>query len=204
MLGHSVTYYLPSFWATTPFYSEKLVPLLDTYLSVGSPHANKLALAYYDLWNKYTKPEDMQDDSIREYIKDLGYGYLLNLLNNSSESLRELLMLLPIIAMLKDSRKGLELVFSLFKADESTISIKEWWEGDELGDEDTFEIDCAIDISNISESFLQDFGVFIQKYVHPTLTCMKTMYTISGGFTLLPVLTVFNTVDLKRRDDLDD
>ena len=204
MLGHSVTYYLPSFWATTPFYSEKLVPLLDTYLSVGSPHANKLALAYYDLWNKYTKPEDMQDDSIREYIKDLGYGYLLNLLNNSSKSLRELLMLLPIIAMLKDSRKGLELVFSLFKAGESTISIKEWWEGDELGDEDTFEIDCAIDINNISESFLQDFGVFIQKYVHPTLTCMKTMYTISGGFTLLPVLTVFNTVDLKRRDDLDD
>ena len=204
MLGHSVTYYLPSFWATTPFYCEKLVPLLDTYLSVGSPHANKLALAYYDLWNKYTKPEDMQDDSIREYIKDLGYGYLLNLLNNSSKSLRELLMLLPIIAMLKDSRKGLELVFSLFKADESTISIKEWWEGDELGDEDTFEIDCAIDINNISDSFLQDFGVFIQKYVHPTLTCMKTMYTISGGFTLLPVLTVFNTVDLKRRDDLDD
>ena len=204
MLGHSVTYYLPSFWATTPFYSEKLVPLLDTYLSVGSPHANKLALAYYDLWNKYTKPEDMQDDSIREYIKDLGYGYLLNLLNNSSKSLRELLMLLPIIAMLKDSRKGLELVFSLFKAGESIISIKEWWEGDELGDEDTFEIDCAIDINNISESFLQDFGVFIQKYVHPTLTCMKTMYTISGGFTLLPVLTVFNTVDLKRRDDLDD
>ena len=92
MLGHSVTYYLPSFWATTPFYSEKLVPLLDTYLSVSSPHANKLALAYYDIWNKYVKPEDMQDDSIREYIKDHGYGYLLNLLNDSSESLKELLM----------------------------------------------------------------------------------------------------------------
>lgn len=204
MLGHSVTYYLPSFWATTPFYSEKLVPLLDTYLSVGSPHANKLALAYYDLWNKYTKPEDMRDDSIREYIKDMGYGYLLNLLNSSSESLRELLMVLPIIAMLKDSRKGLEIIFSLFKADESTVSIKEWWECEDLGDEDTFEIDCAIDANNISDSFLQDFGVFIQKYVHPTLTSMRTMYTIQGGFTLLPVLTVFNTVDLKRRDNLDD
>ena len=51
---------------------------------------------------------------------------------------------------------------------------------------------------------LEDFGVFIQKYVHPTLTCMKTMYTIQGGFTLLPVLSVFNTIDLQRRGDLDD
>ena len=204
MLGRSVTDYLPSFWATTPFYSEKLVPLLDTYLSVSSPHANKLALAYYDIWNKYVKPEDMQDDSIREYIKDHGYGYLLNLLNDSSESLKELLMVLPIIAMLKDSRQGLEIVFSLLKADESSITIKEWWEDENLQDEDTFEIDCAIDVNSISDTFLEDFGVFIQKYVHPTLTCMKTMYTIQGGFTLLPVLSVFNTIDLQRRGDLDD
>lgn len=204
MLKHSVTYYLPSFWATTPFYSEKLVPLLDTFLSVGNPNAKKLALAYYDIWNKFAKPEDMTDDSIREFINDQGCGYIMNLLDDSSGSLKELLMLLPIVAMLKGSKQGLEIIFSLLKAEEGSIEIREWWENDVLGPEDTFEVDCAIDVNSISEDFLRDFGTFIQKYVHPSLTSMKTQYSVQGAFTVLPVVTVFNTVDLKRRTSMDD
>ena len=123
MLRHSVSYYLPSFWATTPLYAEKVIPLLDTYLSVGSPYANKLALAYYDIWNKYTKPEDMTLESIKAYIRDHGYGYILNLVSDSYENIQHVLMLLPIIAYLKDSRKGLEIVLSLLQPEGTEVGI---------------------------------------------------------------------------------
>lgn len=204
MLGHSVSYYLPSFWATTPLYAEKIIPLLDTYLSVASPRADKLALAYYDVVNKYLNTEDMTDDSIRAFIEDSGYGYLMNLLDNSSKSLRKLLILLPVIAYLKDSLLGLHVVFSLLQTEENSLRIEEWWESKVVGPEDTFELDCELDVNNIGDNFLVNFDVFIKKYVHPTLSALKTMYTIKGEHTLLPVVTIFHTLDLKNSYNMDD
>lgn len=205
MLRHSVSYYLPSFWATTPLYAEKVIPLLDTYLSVNSPRADKLALAYYDIINKYQKPEDMTPESIRAYIRDHGYGYVLNLINSSNEKLKELLLLLPLIAYLKDSKLGIKIVLSLLQPDgDDEPEVTEWWESDPVEVEDTFSIDADIELSNVSPDFLADFDVFIRKYVHPTLLSMKTSYTIKGAYTLLPVVSVFHTVDLKSSTDMDD
>lgn len=204
MLRHSVSYYLPTFWATTPLYAEKIIPLLDTYLSVASPAADKLALAYYDIWNKYTKTEDMTDESIRAFIHDTGFGYLLDLIDDSSESLRLMLFYLPVMAALKDSKQGIELLFLLLKADLGDFAVHEWWESDVVDDEDTFTVDCLIDIANIGDNFLEAFGIFLQKYVHPTLTCMRLDYKIIGEYTLLPVVTAFHVVNLKSSESLDD
>ena len=204
MLRHSVSYYLPSFWATTPLYAEKVIPLLDTYLSVGSPYANKLALAYYDIWNKYAKPEDMTLESIKAYIRDHGYGYILNLVSDSYENIQHVLMLLPIIAYLKDSRKGLEIVLSLLQPEGTEVGITEWWQMDPVGDEDTFSIDFKVELSNVSSTFLEDFDVFIKKYVHPTLKSLSVSYSISGDYTLLPVVSVFHAIDLKSSENMDD
>ena len=66
-------------------------------LSTGSAQADKMALAYYDILNKYQNPEDMTDESIRAYIKEHGYGYILDLLSTSSDNLQTLLFLLPLI-----------------------------------------------------------------------------------------------------------
>ena len=97
MLGHSVSYYLPKYWAQTPLYAEKLIPLLDHMLSVESPYADKLALAYFDIWNKYTNPEDMTPESIKALVRELGYGYILDLLATTDDNLSKILFLLPLI-----------------------------------------------------------------------------------------------------------
>lgn len=198
MLGHSVSYYLPKFWATTPLYAEKIIPLLDHFLSVDSPIADKLALAYYDIWNKYTSPEDMTEESIKAYIRDHGYGYILDLLSLSSNSYQTLLYLLPLIHFLKGSREGLEVVFSLLQVStqEAKTKITAWYESDPVMEEDTFEIVSEIDLATIDASFFEKFDTFIQKYVYPSLTSLNVSYSVSGGFTLLPVLMTKIEVNL--------
>lgn len=198
MLGHSVSYYLPKYWATTPLYSEKIIPLLDHMLSVGSPDADKLALAYYDIWNKYTNPEDMTDESIKAYVQDHGYTYILDLLATSHDNLQNLLFLLPLITYLKGSRKGLEVVFSLLQnsGSQSATNISVWYEQDPIGEEDTFSIESDIDLASIDTSFFEKFDTFIQKYVYPTLTGLSVSYSVSGTFTLLPVVMTMLTVNL--------
>jgi hypothetical protein len=198
MLEHSVAYYLPTFWATTPLYAEKIIPLLDNLLSVNSPVADKLALAYYDIWNKYTAPEDMTEESIRAFIRDHGYGYILDLLSLSSNSYNTLLYLLPLIHFLKGSREGLEIVFSLLQVStkEAKTNITAWWEEDPVAEEDTFSIDSEIDLATIDSSFFEKFDTFIQKYVYPSLTSLNVSYSVSGTLTMLPVLMTHLEVNL--------
>lgn len=202
MLGHSVSYYLPQTWSQTPLYAEKIIPLLDHMLTVGSPEADKLALAYFDILNKYTNPEDMTDDSIKEYIKDHGYGYILDLLSETSDNLSALLFLLPIIHILKSTQAGLEAVLSLLQSSDknNTMSVVPWFKADPMGPEDTFTIETDINLSTINPSFFDKFDIFVKKYVFPTLIGMSVSYSVSGGMTLLPVVQTSITVDLKSAE----
>ena len=198
MLGHSVAYYFPEFWATTPLYAEKIIPLLDHMLSVSSPQANRLALLYFDVFQKYKNPSDMTDASVRRYIQDMGYGYILDLISLSGESLRNLLFLLPIIDYLKNSKAGLELVLQILSVDGNGIGTEviEWWEQNPVGVEDTFKIVSTIDVSNINPDFFEKFDIFIKKYVWPTLTDLSLAYSVSGGYALLPIVTIKVEADL--------
>lgn len=202
MLGHSVSYYLPKYWATTPLYAEKIIPLLDHMLSVGSPDADKLATAYYDIWNKYTSPEEMSDESIKEYIRDHGYGYIVDLLLLSGDTLQNLLFLLPLIAILKDTKEGLKVVLSLLSSSGLQPNITAWYETLPVGEEDTFIIDSTIDLSSVDSSFFKKFDVFIQKYVYPTLSGLKVAYSVSGKHTLLPVIATIYKVQLNGVMDI--
>ena len=204
MLGHSVSYYLPREWAKTPLYAEKIIPLLDHMLSVDSPYADKLAYAYYDIWNKYTAPEEMTEESIRAYIRDHGYGYILDLLSLSSENLQNLLFLLPLIHYMKDSKIGLETVFSLMQSTDTTIgtNITAWHETNPVGPEDTFTIESDINLATVDASFFEKFDTFITKYIYPTLTGLTVSYSLSGVQTLLPVVTTMVTVNLNGAMDI--
>lgn len=191
MLGHSVSYYLGNNWAQTPLYAEKLVPLLDHLLSVESPYADKLALAYYDIWNKYTHPEDMTVESIKSLIRELGYGYILDLLSTSNDSLERTLFLLPLIHYLKDTKVGLEIVLSLLQSDDKPVNTKVtvWHEANPVLEEDTFLIESDINLATVDSKFFEKFDTFIRKYVYPTLAGLKVAYSVSGAHTLLPVVT---------------
>ena len=190
MLGHSVSYYLPKYWAQTPLYAEKLIPLLDHMLSVESPYADKLALAYFDIINKYTSPEDMTPDSIRSLIRELGYGYILELLSTSDDNLSKILFLLPLIHYLKDTELGLEVVFSLLQSSDKPVNTKitVWHKANPVLEEDTFTVDSDINLATVDADFFEKFDKFIRKYVYPTLVGLKVSYSVSGIHTLLPVL----------------
>lgn len=190
MLGHSVSYYLPKYWAQTPLYAEKLIPLLDHMLSVESPYADKLALAYFDIWNKYTHPEDMTPESIKALVRELGYGYILDLLSTSESNLEKILFLLPLIHYLKDTKFGIEVVFSLLQSDDKPVNTKVtvWHEANPVLEEDTFKIESDINLVSVGADFFDKFDTFIKKYVYPSLTGLKVAYSVSGTHTLLPVI----------------
>ncbi len=204
MLGHSVSYYLPKYWAQTPLYAEKLIPLLDHMLSVDSPYADKLALAYFDILNKYTSPEEMTPESIKSLIRELGYGYILDLLSTSDSNLNNILFLLPLIHYLKDSKKGLEVVFSLLQSNDKPVNTKvtTWYESNPVQEEDTFSVESDIDLATVDANFFEKFDTFIRKYVYPTLTGLKVSYSVSGTHTLLPVVTTRIVASLNGKMDV--
>lgn len=204
MLGHSISYYLPREWAKTPLYSEKIIPLLDHLLSVDSPYADKIALAYFDILNRYTHPEEMTAESIRALIRDLGYGYILDLLSTSDDNLSNILFLLPLIHYLKDTKKGLEIVFSLLQNNEKPVKTKVtvWHETNPVQEEDTFSVESDIDLASVDANFFEKFDTFIRKYVYPTLSGLKVSYSVSGTHTLLPVITTKVNVSLNGKMDI--
>lgn len=204
MLGHSVSYYLPKYWAQAPLYSEKIIPLLDHLLSVESPYADKLALAYFDIWNKYTSPEDMTSESIKSLIRELGYGYILDLLSTSDDNLEKILFLLPLIHYLKDTKKGLEVVFSLLQADDKPVNTKitVWHEANPVLEEDTFSVESDINLASVDANFFEKFDTFIRKYVYPSLTGLKVSYSVSGAHTLLPVVKTKIIANLNGKMDI--
>lgn len=204
MLGHSVSYYLPKYWAQTPLYSEKIIPLLDHLLSVESPYADKLALAYFDIWNKYTSPEEMTSESIKSLIRELGYGYILDLLSTSEDNLEKILFLLPLIHYLKDTKKGLEVVFSLLQADDKPVNTKitVWHEANPVLEEDTFSVESDINLASVDANFFEKFDTFIRKYVYPSLTGLKVSYSVSGAHTLLPVVKTKIIANLNGKMDI--
>jgi hypothetical protein len=58
ILGYSSSYFLPKYWANTPFYGEKLIPLLDYILSTDYVHTEQLATAFYNIESKYKNTAD--------------------------------------------------------------------------------------------------------------------------------------------------
>ena len=53
ILGYSSSYFLPQYWANTPLYGEKLLPLIDYILSNDYEYSESLAQAFYNIENKY-------------------------------------------------------------------------------------------------------------------------------------------------------
>lgn len=115
ILGYSSAYFLPQYWANTPLYGEKLIPLLDYILSTDYVHTDKLASAFYDIQSKYKNTADLPIDKIEAIIEESGYKYVRDLMGEDEESLKLLVYLLVMIHQLKGSKRGLETVLSLLR-----------------------------------------------------------------------------------------
>lgn len=190
MLDYSTSYFLSKYWSEVPLYAEKIVPLLDYILSNNFAENDKMAGAFYELINKYQNTAELPMENIREYVKENGYGYILDLLNDSNGDLKILVYLLVLIHQLKGSKRGIQTVLSLFQleAEPSDTQITEWYETLPVGPENTFTINSKVDVSKAGNNFFQNFDKFIRSYVYPELTELRVRYAIKAQQTFLPYI----------------
>lgn len=124
ILGYSAAYFLPEYWSNTPFYGEKIIPLLDYVLSTDFEQADKLANAFYMMENKYKNTADLPLDAIKEIINESGYSYVLDLLGQDESSVRLLVYLLVLIHQLKGTQLGIEVVLNILKKSSNDLKMK--------------------------------------------------------------------------------
>lgn len=188
MLDYSVSYFLSQAWRNKPLYAEKLIPLLDTILSNNFVFKDKVASAFYELINKYQNTTELPLESLKEFIRENGYGYILDLVIQDEEHIKPLFYLLVLIHQLKGNKKGLQLVLSLFQDefDPDANIITQWFELTPVATENTFEINSQVELSRANKDFIQNFGKFVKRYVYPELTRLKLNYTIEAAQTQIP------------------
>ena len=121
ILGYSSSYFLPEYWAASPLYGEKIIPLIDYILSTDYTETDKLATAFYNLENKYKNTANLPIEQIEAIIEESGYGYVRDLLGNDEESIRLLTYLLVLIHQLKGSKAGIEVVLNLLRSNQNPM-----------------------------------------------------------------------------------
>ena len=159
ILGYSAAYFLPQYWANTPLYGEKIIPLLDYILSTDYANTEQLASAFYDIESKYKNTSDLPIDKIEAIIEESGYGYVRNLLGQDDESLKLLVYVLVLLHQLKGTKRGLEAVLQLLKSSRDKM---------DLGVIGNPKIDPNQDVSQISTSdyvFYSNFKVGSDPFV---------------------------------------
>lgn len=116
ILGYSSSYFLPEYWAGTPLYGEKIIPLIDYILSSDYEGMDKLAGAFYDIANKYKNTAALPLDKIEAIIDESGYKYVRDLLAHDEPSTRLLVSLLVLIHQWKGSETGIRTVLEILKS----------------------------------------------------------------------------------------
>ena len=123
ILGYSSSYFLPEYWAGTPLYGEKIIPLIDYILSTDFADSDKLAGAFYNIVNKYRSTDNLPIEQIKDLIAESGYSYVLDLLGEDDESIRLLTYLLVLIHQNKGSERGIKLVLNLLKKEKDPLTM---------------------------------------------------------------------------------
>lgn len=197
MLDRSVSYFLSDYWRNTPLYAEKLIPLLDTCLSSNFVLSDKVANAFYELINKYQNTADLPLENLKEFIREQGYGYILDLVVQDEDNVKALWYILVLIHQLKGSKEGILLVLSLFDDDfdPSKTTLTQWYETIPVGRENTFTLETAIDISKLGEGFFKKFQTFIANYVYPELKALQVNYNVDGRITYRPYARIHINYD---------
>jgi hypothetical protein len=201
MLNKSVAYYMGDFASQhAALYAEKVLPMLDWVLSNDYMFSEQMNDCFNSLINKYQNTQDLPYEEIVEVINESGYGYILDLLSPDTETVKVLVYLLVLIHMLKGSRKGLEIVLSLFAfvGQNSNTVITEWFEVFPIIDEEnTFTVESTVDVNKLNENFFANFSNFIKQYVYPELKEFKCQCVVEASSVYIPLtqlLVYYNSV----------
>lgn len=145
-----------------------------------------------DVINKYVDISTLSDRALKAIISENGYSYIVNVLNFTTEQLRGFVYFLPLIAALKGTLPGLELILSIFCRN---IKIIEGWTvtNPELPMY-TMEIDLEIVNTGISADTSDMIIEFCAEYVYPLLKKLQIAISFIDGFTN----KIFVAVDMKN------
>ena len=205
MLDRSVSYFLSNYSSNQPLYAEKTIPLLDTCLSNNFILSNKVANAFYELTNKYQNTAELPLEMLKEFIREQGYGYILDLVVQDEDTVKLLWYMLVLIHQLKGSKEGLLLVLSLLESnfDPNKTHITQWYETIPVGRPNTFTLETTIDIAKLGDGFFSRFEKFLDNYVYPEMLAMKVNYNVDGRVTYRPYARVkINCVGVVNKEDI--
>lgn len=193
MLEQSVAHYLGNYWRDTPLYAEKIVPLLDYCLSNNYAISDKMSKAFYELIDKYQNTTELPLENMKEFIREQGYDYLVDLFEDREEDLKVAVYLLVLIHHLKGTEKGLRVVLSMFQPDAEPADtvITQWFQETPVGEENTFKITTAkLDVAKAGNNFFQNFHKFVRNYVYPELKSLIVRYVVTAARTHIPVTNI--------------
>ena len=183
MLGYSVNRFLPRWWReNSPLWQQKLVPLLDWFLSNNNTSRDKMSGSFYQIVDKYVNTQDLPLQGLTLYIKEMGYGYITDFFQPNEAGAKKLVAFLVIIHFLKGSRKGLELILDIMGIGGSIV---EWWETTPVDTVDTFTL--VIDARTLTGTEDPDtyrrFEEFVRNYVYPEIK-FKIVYNANLNYRM--------------------
>lgn len=102
------TSYLPKFLKSSPIMIE-VMDCLNVLISKETPIFSEIESAYNDTLYRAKDYSKLSYNAKVEVIRELGFGYLLDILTLTSEQLTQLLIFFNLIYILKGKREGLEI-----------------------------------------------------------------------------------------------
>jgi len=145
-----------------------------------------------DVVYKYIRPEIVREEVIKEILIEMGYGYLVDLMDTiTNYSFNDLLSFFAWVQQMKGSKLGYQLTLKLLGLD---VALQEWWESGEPTPW-THDIVILIDTSYIKDIdlTLQKVRDFSRNYVYSHLDTIRLTYTpdifasnkaVMGGFSM--------------------
>lgn len=166
MLGYSIANFISKFQIESPLWGQKLIPLLDYTFSNNYVDKAELSEPFYQIVNKYINTNQLPLQSLKYYVEEMGYGYILDFFQPDEKGAQKLVSFLVLIHFLKGSRKGLELALSIMGV---SATIKEWYESYPLREVNSFilEIDPDTLVNNNDPDTYRNFEKFLRSYVYP-------------------------------------
>lgn len=136
-----------------------------------------------DTLDKYRDVETISIDAVKERIKEQGYAYLLDVFEVSDDNLRVLASYLPLIQIMKGTRPGLELIFTILNVG---FEIKEWWEDPSNLEILSYILFVELVNQPITTTIVPRLKEFSRQYVYPLLT--HIVYAILYKFNKTPYI----------------
>lgn len=137
------------------------------------------AIEFEDIKYKNRDPNIINNRVIEEVIKELGFGYIVGIMDTLTNfEFNVLIEFVSLINLLKGSRQGLELVLKFLGFD--TI-ISEWWEQDPKGTPYTYNLTVIMNTSYVPNIYdtLAKIKIFAKEYIFPVIGNLDFKFTLS-------------------------